>query len=878
MKAETSALANPRSVAVHGRARFSFLTDRFVRMEWAEDGRFEDRQSLAVANRNLPSVRYSKERRGDRLILKTAALTLKYRDTDTGFSAGDLSCTFSAGGVEGRWRFGQEDKRNLGGTFRTLDGFNGDCRKERKQDKDGKWVTTDNWVPVPLPPGLVSRAGWSVFDDTGRIVLDTAAGAGKPWVVARPTGRRQDLYFMAYGQDYRKWVHDASLVFGRQPLPPRFALGYWYSRYWAYTDKEIEGLVKTFDSMGVPLDVMVIDMDWHKPGWTGYSWDRDYFPDPEETLRWLKAQNLKVSLNLHPADGVGDNEDMFDEMFKALGRDRKWLDTKPLYSRQNVLVNRRRIRMDMTDPKYVRAYFNVLHHPMEKKGVDVWWMDWQQGSKTRIEGLDPLPWINHLHWTDMAENPARRGRRPICFSRYGGVGAGRYPVGFSGDTLVTWKSLAFQPRFTATAANVLYGWWSHDIGGHYGGEPSAELYTRWVQYGIYSPIFRTHCTKSIEQDRRFWAYQDPYRSLMTDAVRRRYEMIPYVYTEGRRCFDTGLSIARPVYYHHPSEAVAYKCPDEYYFGESLLVAPVIRPLNPKTESARVDVWLPEGRWFETGTGRWYEGGESYRLDATLEETPVFVRAGAIVPGQRVSLRAGRGSYRELVITCYPGGDGAYDLYEDDGETLDYQANGHATIPFEQEVTRQGRKIVIGPCEGKFNGFLRRRPVELRLPGIVAAKSVRVDGKLLKWSYRPAANCWCYDGNSATVIITLGKVDLAKRTVVVVEESRGEIAKAIDGFPGMMRRLGKVMDYAKLVSPWFVMHAEERLAVKVGQMGNRISRNPESLKAELETLPRLLKRLPKAIDEFRRIYIKNGNPKNAEFLAKALRVLRATMRK
>lgn len=140
------------------------------------------------------------------------------------------------------------------------------------------------------------------------------------------------------------------------------------------------------------------------------------------------------------------------------------------------------IPFHIADKRFVKNYFELLHHSMEDQGVDFWWIDWQQGEKSEMKGLDPLPWLNHLHYMDSG----RRGTRNLIYSRWGGLGNHRYPIGFSGDTLVYWTALQFQPYMTATASNVLYGWWSHDIGGHMGGETEPELYARWVQFGALS--------------------------------------------------------------------------------------------------------------------------------------------------------------------------------------------------------------------------------------------------------------------------------------------------------------------------------------------------------------------------------------------------------
>src|SRR5262245_31344400 len=186
---------------------------------------------------------------------------------------------------------------------------------------------------------------------------------------------------------------------------------------------------------------------------------------------------------------------------------------------------KKQISFDISEQRFMEAYFEILHHPQEKMGVNFWWMDWQQGTKSRVKGLDPLWGLNHLHFQDLG----RDGRkRPFVFSRWGGLGNHRYPIGFSGDTIIDWRSLAFQPYFTSTAANVGYGWWSHDIGGHFRVDGTPELYLRWVQFGVFSPIFRLHSSNMPELDRRPWSRPEPVYQAARAAMQLRYQLIPYV--------------------------------------------------------------------------------------------------------------------------------------------------------------------------------------------------------------------------------------------------------------------------------------------------------------------------------------------------------------
>ncbi len=826
-----------RSMRVEiSKARFTVLTDRMVRMEWAADGVFEDRPTLAVVNRRMPKVPFSLKKTGKRLTLATARLTLRYLDDGRPFSAANLNVTFVLNGRAVRWHPGKADARNLKGTCRTLDKVRGARTK--------------------LGEGLISRSGWAVFDDSRSVVLDSSQD-GRPWPTPRPKGRRQDLYLLAYGHDYKAALHDAAMIFGRQPLPPRFTLGYWWSRYWAYTDKEIESLVCQHDAHGIALDVIVLDMDWHLGGWTGYTWDRRHFPDPDEFLRWLKRRGLKVTLNLHPAKGVGKHEEQFTEMAKALKRNPRATG---------------KIEFDCTNPSYMDAYFKLLHHPMEDQGVDFWWIDWQQGRKTKVRGLDPLPWLNQLHWQDAAAR--RPQRRPLILSRFGGLGSGRHPVGFSGDSYSVWESLAFQPYFTATAANVLFGYWSHDIGGHMPGKIAPELYTRWIQFGVFSPILRTHATKNVAAERRVWAYPSPYCRIMADAIRLRYEMVPYIYTECRKSMETGLSLCRPTYHEWPKDARAYQGRDQYLFGDEMLVAPVVRPVSAKDEMAEVKIFLPPGEWFDTALGSLETGGQIIRRKYLTSEIPVFVKAGAIIPGQRPPKRLSEGAYPDLIVTVYPGRAGRYELYEDDGISQDYLRGRCATILLSHQSSKGKRTITISKANGRYKGFTSKRTLEVRLPGSPPPEGVKVSRKRYPWTHRPQADSWSYDGQNATVVIRISSLDLTGDTRIEVTGSPGVSTKAAMGLKGVLGRLDRVREYATSLGWILPLHPKERLAVEAAQMGNRISRDPGRFAAEIRRLPGYLRELPGVLSASKRLTRRKKLAPNAE---KARRIIASAQR-
>ncbi len=820
-----SALADPAAIVSNGRARFTVLSDRLIRCEWDASGIFEDRPTLAAVHRRQPVPAFTVETSAGRLVVRTAALELIHQDDGKPFSSRNLSATFAVGKKKVQWKAGAKDRRNLGGTCRTLDGATGRFMAAWSAD----WTITGR-TPLDLGQGFISPSGWAVFDDSASPLLSPLSD-GREWAEARPAGERRDWYLFAHGLDYQGALADAAKVFGQLAMPPRYALGFWYCKYWAYTDGDVEELVAQHDRAGVPLDVVVIDMDWHQLGWTGYTWAPEYFPDHRETLAQLHSQGLKITLNLHPANGVSRSEEHFAAICTDLGKDPKRID---------------KIAFDCTAPDYMKAYFTYLHHPHEDAGVDFWWMDWQQGTTSAIAGLDPLSWLNHSHHADARQR--RPDQRSLLLSRWGGVGAQRYPVGFTGDTHAIWASLAYQPYFTATAANVLFGSWSHDIGGHMPGPIEPELFLRWIQFGAFSPILRVHTTKTAQAERRISEYPEPWRQRMVKAVERRYELVPYLACEWRRGAPRGLSPCRPMYHHHPDLAAAYQAKDQYWFGEQMVVAPVVSQAADKDGLALVKRWLPPGDWIDTTKGRRVRGGwGSDRY--TADEIPVFVRPGTIIAGQEACRRLPYGSFPHLLADVWAGGDGSYELLEDDGESLGYSRGEEARIPFGHAETNGLRTVTVGPAHGRFPGFLAKRSLLVRIHGAAPAQSVEIDGDKVPWSHRPTDGCWSWDGDTCCTVVRLPTMDLTHGITVTVRHRDDVRAKDLDGLPGRLRLLRAAATECMMATLWQPVYAGERFCAGLAQTGNRIARDPERAAIELAALRAGLRRLPDEITAY-----------------------------
>ena len=684
----------PNTVYQSENLRLTLLTPCLLRVE---QGTFTDLPTQTVWNRNLGDVEYSADEFDGMLSVDTGeavflvdlkAGEVRYITPGTGETVTDFH------------------KRNLLGTARTLDTANG---------------------AVKLEPGIMSRSGVSMMDDSKSLLILPDGSIG-------PRAVCTDRYYFAYGHDYRRQLKDFFRLTGPAPLIPKYALGNWWSRYRAYTQEEYRALMQKFIDKKLPVTVATVDMDWHwtdvvarfgkearahKPrckeeiiyntllhGWTGYSWNRELFPDHRELLAWLHERKFHVTLNVHPSQGIRFFEDCYEAVCRYLGRDPE---------------EKAHIPFDITDQAFLEAYFDEIHHPLEEEGVDFWWLDWQQGTKTGVSGLDPLWALNHYHTLDRA----RGDKRPLILSRYAGLGSHRYPLGFSGDTVVSWKSLDFQPYFTNNAANAGFTWWSHDIGGHMQGIQDDELYLRWLQYGVFSPINRLHSSNSDFMGKEPWKRSWAVETIAGEFLRLRHKLIPYLYSANYRTHREGQPICEPLYYRWDC-GNAYLAKNQYLFGGSLLVCPVTKPADRRLNLASVKVWLPKGRWTDIFNGRIYDGGRWVTMHRDLDSIPVLAPAGAIVPMYRSGDSNDLSLEQPLEIHLWRG-DGSFRLYEDDGETYEYEQGRCALTDFTLREENNTLCLRVLPPEESLGLLPEIRTMYLKFRDVAAAR-VFVNGQ------------------------------------------------------------------------------------------------------------------------------------------------------
>ncbi|MCC5845619.1 MAG: DUF5110 domain-containing protein [Verrucomicrobia bacterium] len=663
--------------------RLTAYSDSLIRFQFHPKGHFDDRPSFIARHRDHGRVLTP----GADGIYRTDSVEIRVKGRGP-FTTENTEVHFDMG----VWRPGMAPFGSLGGTTRTLDGTAGD---------------------PPTTPGILSRDGWALVDDSGTVrfpdsSLDTRHSSlpntrHSSFVIQPGVPDGQDFYLFLHGHDFQAALADFIKLSGRPPLPPRAVLGMWWSRYWRYRDQDLKNIVAEFRAHDFPLDVLVLDMDWHlAKDWSGYTWNKDLFPDPPAFLDWCHSEGLKTTLNLHPSNGVQAFDEDYTDFAKALGHP----------------ADGTRVNFRCSDPAYVEQYFRRLHHPREDEGVDFWWMDWQQGDVCEMPGLDPLAWLNHLHHVDHD----RSDRRGVMLSRWGGLGGHRYPIQFSGDTHTKWETLASQVDFTANSAASLAGWWSHDIGGHMQPTPP-ELFTRWVQWGAWSPALRLHSSNNPNHERRPWAYGPEVETACRVAVEMRLRYFPVWIAVGHRFTETGIAPLTPMWFAHPADPAAHAAQHQAMLGGDLLIAPIVAPMTDG--HAERLIYLPPGAWYDIQTGTKHEGGTFIVVEGDLNRVPVFAREGAVLP---IDPRP-RGAIADLDpsevhFECWPGsGEGT--AIEDAGEGDGWRRGEIARTRLQQVRTGDEVTLTLHGTEGRFPGLPARRTTHIHLKN--CGKPERVEG-------------------------------------------------------------------------------------------------------------------------------------------------------
>ena len=585
-------------------------------------------------------------------------------------------------------------------------------------------------------PMLVSTRGYGILFNCGcSMVLDDAAAH----TLALDCVDELDCYVIG-GGSHRAVLQGYYQLTGKPPMMPRYLFGYTQSKERYNNGEELVGVVAEYRRRGIPLDVIVQDWcSWEEGQWGQKSFDRSRYPDPAGMTQALHRQHARLMLSIWPImTGNGkDRQEMLDHGY-MLGN---------------------RANYDAFNPEARKLYWEQAKRGLFDYGVDCWWCDCSEpfeadwsgetkpdeetryaintGAAKKYIDWDKISLYSLYHSQGIYEG--MRGcstRRVVNLTRSSYAGQHRYgTITWSGDVSAKWETLKHHipegAHFTCTgepywafdagAFFVKKGvqwFWNGDFDNGVQDLGYRELYVRWLEYGVFTPMLRSHGTDTPREIWRFGEEGTPFYDAIAENIRLRYSLLPYIYSLAADVSFRAGSMMKPVALGYPADKATYDLTDEYLFGD-FLVCPVTEPMYYSAGSLPLqgrdkkrNVYLPQGIWYDYHTGRQYPGGQTIVADAPLDRIPLYVPAGAILVTAPVVQFTGESKDAPLTVSVFAGADGSFVLYDDDGETYDYETGAYEQIRLYWNDAE--RTLTFSAREGRCPGLPRTREFHIRL--------------------------------------------------------------------------------------------------------------------------------------------------------------------
>ena len=644
--------------------RIPVLTERLVRLEYSSDGMFNNYETQNVKNRRFSIPEFTKEEDDTRLIINTRYFSLNYYK-NTPFSHNTLFAKDDSGKV--CWYYGQKEVKNLSSTAMSLDKVIEDF--------------------PPFEKGLFSLDGVVTINDTNSLRFDEERNI----VEANTNKEYVDIYLFIYGSDFGLCLKDYFELTGYPKMIPRYALGNWWSKECNYKDSEILEKIDKFHMRNIPISVFLLDRGWSKTDSKypninyGFSFNKEQFPNITDLINKVHKQGIKLGVNINPQVGFYPFEDNFAIASKYLPVNSKgYIDFNPY------------------DYKNLDVLFKVFIHPLDSLGIDFYWNDYFENDKNKQYVMNYL-----LH-----QDLSRLNKRTIVLSRNSTYNAHLFNIPYSGRIYVSWKLLKKLPFYNLNSANIGVCWWSHDIGGSLNGIEDSDLYLRSLQLGVFSPILRFNTEKGHYFKREPWKWDIVTSSIASDYLRLRHKLIPYIYSEAYKYHKDGNLLIQPFYYYNIKLYDDQNYVNQYYFGDSFMISPIINPLDEVFNRTIQKIFMPEGVWYDFKTGKKFVGNHKYISFYTIDDYPIFVKQGSIIP------MAGDNSYmsysnpKDLEIHVFPGQSNTYHLYEDDGETYEYLNGKYCITEIDYNYRQSNYTLIIRPIEGDASVIPEKRDYKI----------------------------------------------------------------------------------------------------------------------------------------------------------------------
>lgn len=654
--------------------RIQVLNEGLIRFEYSEQGKFVDSATSLVVARKFERPIFSIKEDAVYLYIETKFLQVKYMK-NAPFSERSLSAKIIFSQKE--WYYSLKEVKNYGGTT----------------------ISLDNQIKMPnLSKGLFNPDLFAVLDDSNSLLLDEFSN------VYQREKNTKDIYLFAYNNDFSLVLENYYTLTGKPSFIPRYALGNWWSRDIPYHDEHIINLMNKFRMNNIPISVFLFDKDWSLKTsklskTSGFSFNQRLIKDPANLINFLHQINVKVGVKVNPKDGIFSHETYFSKAREYIPVNKKgYLDFNPF------------------DAKFMDLYFKLFIHPLEKLGIDFFWNDYDN-----LENRNSLFILNDY----MTKDIKRNGKRGLILGRNANFAPHRYPILYSGRNQISWEVLKFLPLYNITSANIGVSNWSHDIGGSVGGIEEAELYIRSVELGVFSPFLRFNTESGTYYKREPWRWDIVTNNIVSYYLRLRHQLIPYIYSEMYNYHKEGLPLIKPFYYEIPE---VYDDPiyiNQYYFGSSMLISPIVKQSDPLINRTIQKFYLPKGVWYDFKSGKKYIGNKKYVSFYKIEDYPVFIKAGGIIPTAGVNDLMSTDVPKELEIHVFPGKSNSYNLYEDDGITNDYLKGKYKITNIDYNYLSNNYTLIIRNIEGDPNIYGSKRNYKIRFRNTKQASDVKV---------------------------------------------------------------------------------------------------------------------------------------------------------
>ena len=622
--------------------RFTLLTPRLIRIEYSKTGVFEDRATSLVINRTFDDFNFTLGGEEPSLIISTEYYTLTYAK-ERPLASNSIRLTLN--GTDREWYPGHKEVRNVGSIGYSLDDISGN------NSKNGK--------------GLYSLDGFCVLDDGKNMVIDNE--------MFMPRDKDTvDLYIFAYRSDLGLCLQDYFNLTGYPPMIPRYALGAWWYKNDRYNMYEIDNTIKNFNDNKIPISVFLLGNSWHNST-NPFSYDNTLF-DVNAIKGYYRDKKQKFGLTINPELPMSINDPLFQNIMGYMPTDKKTVSFIPLSNNA------------------VSAYFNVIVGQLMDSGIKIFNIDYYNPNDLYNTFL-----FNHYHY--VIANLVERG---VILSRNAGVAPHRYPVIYSGKTLVSWDTLKKLAFYNNNASNLGVSWFAHAIGGYFGGIEDDELYIRYIQFGVFNPIFILAGEAGKYYKREPWRWNQIKLSVIRDFMQLRNKLVPYIYNEGYIYHKFGVPMIQPLYYRYPKIYDEPNYVNQYFFGSRIMISPIIKRKNDEMNRVVQRVFIPSGIWYDYSSGKKFVGNKYYVGFYKDEDYPIFIKEGSIIP---MSLDMDTNNPKNMEIQIFPAENGlygSYELYEDDGISVNIGKNNYLITKMNLDKVDDGYKFTIARKEGNFN--------------------------------------------------------------------------------------------------------------------------------------------------------------------------------